>query len=147
MLTAGKEESIIRALSAHNVPVNRDWFFSSELRFEEAGARGVDALMALDERPSAILGAYGYITQGIIEQLDKLGLRVPEDISVVSMDDDPSPIHRSLDVAYIPSATSEICAEAIELLQKMMNAEQTPFACTVSLKTTFFEGETIGKAK
>ena len=148
ILTAGKEESIINALALRGISVNKEFFFSSELRFEEAGMRGVDALMALDERPSAILGAYGYITQGIIERLSQLGLRVPEDISVVSMDDDPSPIHRSLSVAYIPSATDEICAEAIDILKKMMNASDTaPYACAVELKTSFFEGETIGKCE
>ena len=102
--------------------------------------------MSIAEPPTAILGAYGYITQGILDALSERGLRVPEDISVVSMDNDPSPIHAQLDVACIPSDTERICAGAMQILREKLGTpapNEDPIC--IRLDTSFHEGETIGK--
>ena len=46
-------------------------------RFEEAGRDGARRLLALDERPTAIFCAYGYVTKGIIEEIEAHGLCIP----------------------------------------------------------------------
>ena len=139
----------MKAMEELGVVPKEKWFYTSKLRFEKAGMDGVDALLSAEnDRPTAILGAYGYITQGIIERLEQLSLRVPEDISVASLDGEPFPIHRTLDVSHLASITDEICEKTIEILQKMMDADgSAPYSCTLDLEAPFYEGDTIGRAR
>ena len=91
-LTEGKEKVIFDEMKRLGIEIKKEWFVLSRLRFEEAGRDGVEKIMSLPgEKPTAIIGAYGYITQGIISKLSELGLSVPDDISVISMDNVPSP--------------------------------------------------------
>lgn len=55
-------------------------------RFEQAGYTGAMQLLRSDDRPSAIIAMYDYIAIGVLRACDELGIRVPEDISVVGID-------------------------------------------------------------
>jgi LacI family transcriptional regulator len=145
-LTEGKEDFIISEMEAHGLEIRKEWFISSRSRFEDAGKDGVKQIMSLDgKKPSAMIGSYGYITQGIISALEEMGLSVPEDMSVISMDNDPFPIHHSLDVAHIPSATDELCAEAMKLLHCRIKNDRVNIAQSVNVDSCFIKGNTVKK--
>ena len=52
-----------------------------------AGYEAVDA--ALAERPTAVLAFSDHVALGVLARLDELGVRVPQDLSVVGFDDVP----------------------------------------------------------
>jgi DNA-binding LacI/PurR family transcriptional regulator len=56
---------------------------------QDIGYAGAETLLALDERPTAILGFSDAIARGVIGALEDKGLDVPGDISVVGFDDNP----------------------------------------------------------
>ncbi len=144
-LTAGQEDAVIRQMERLGLEVKKEWIISSRFRFEEAGRDGVEKIMALSgEKPSVILGAYGYITQGILSGLSDLGYSVPGDISVISMDNDPYPLHPTLDVAHIPSGIDEMCAEAMKFLyERIESSDSHSSPAFVELRSAFHEGNTI----
>lgn len=145
-LTEGKEDFIISEMKRLGMEIRKEWFISSRSRFEEAGKDGVRKIMSLTgKKPTAIMGAYGYITQGIIYALSEMGMSVPEDMSVISMDSDPFPIHPTLDVAHIPSATEEICAEAMKLLHLRIKNGNTNLSETINVDSCFIRGNSIKK--
>ncbi len=146
-LTEGKEKVIIGEMERLGLEINPNFFILSSKRFENAGKDGVPELMALKkcERPTAIIGAYGYITQGIISMLSEMGLSVPGDMSVISMDSDPFPIHPEIDIAHIPSETDTLCAEALKLLHERINAETTVFTTHIEVSSRFYKGNSIKK--
>lgn len=92
-----------------------------------------------------MFGAYGYITQGIIRELVAEGLRVPDDWSVISMDNDPYPLDDTLDVACIPSDVERICDCMLELLEARMQAQTAPLPCRTVLPASFYKGNSIQK--
>ena len=53
----------------------------------ESGYTGVKLLSARDEKPSAIIAANDLMALGVLECLEEMELRVPEDVSVIGFDD------------------------------------------------------------
>lgn len=146
--TVSRRERLLQQIAAHGLAADEALFYTSRHRFADAGRDGVAHLLSLPEPPTAILGAYGYITQGILDELAKRALRVPEDISVVSMDNDPCPIHPQLDVACIPSDTARICAGAMSILRdKLGSPSPNKDPIHIRLNASFHRGETIEKKK
>lgn len=115
-------------------------------RFEEAGRDGASRLLALQSVPTAIFGSYGYITRGIISELESRGISIPNDISVISMDNDPSQIHPHLSVSHIPSGTEKVCDRIMYALQKQIT-EKTFNADAIYVESDFYLGNTVSVAK
>jgi DNA-binding LacI/PurR family transcriptional regulator len=57
------------------------------------GASGFEALMALPDPPTAVLASTDMLAIGALRAAQRLGLRVPEDVSVVGFDDLPMAEH------------------------------------------------------
>jgi DNA-binding LacI/PurR family transcriptional regulator len=53
----------------------------------DAGLAAADALVELADRPTAVLAANDLVAVGVITRLTALGVRVPEELSVVGYDD------------------------------------------------------------
>ncbi len=147
-LVHSKAEVIKDEMQKLRMEISDEMFYTSRMRFEEAGKDGVRTFWNdLIEKPTAIFGAYGYITQGILSELNGMGLSVPEDVSVISLDNDPFPIHASLDVACIPSGIEEVCSEAMKLLRERIGSATPNAACHIRLESKFHEGNTITSYK
>ena len=147
-LTASRRKRILDLFRARGIEADECRFFTSRLRFADAGRDGVLHLFAGEEQPTAILGAYGYITQGILSALEERGLAIPNDVSVVSLDNDPSPLHPRLDVACIPSDTERICAGAMQILRERLGSprpNENPIR--IRLDASFHEGKTLARVK
>ncbi len=142
-LTVRKETNIRHLMTEFGIPPAPELFINSQERFEAAGIDGVDRLWSLSEKPTAIIGSYGYITKGILARLAELGVRVPEDVSVVSLNDDPPPLHDTLDVSTILTRTEHICDLVMEALLERIrtNAPNTPLH--IKIPPIFHQGSTI----
>lgn len=138
-----RKRAIMRELlAARGISLPKEYAISSRERFEAAGEDGVARLWALPERPTAIIGAYGYITRGILSALEARGVFVPRDVAVVSMDSDPSPLYPALDVACIPSGIEEVADTLVGLISARLHGKKRAPEAVV-LPTAFHEGETI----
>ncbi|MBS1180789.1 MAG: transcriptional regulator LacI family [Proteobacteria bacterium] len=79
-------EGYCRALKAHGLAVDPDYMHPGAWG-EEGGYSAVQKFMTLDKPPTAIFSANYQMTIGILEWMREHGLRVPEDIAIVSFDD------------------------------------------------------------
>ncbi len=82
-----KERQIgyLKALSDHGVLYDDALFISDENTFA-TGYKGGKQLLALKDRPTAIVTTNYDITVGLITAARELGVRIPEDVSVVGFD-------------------------------------------------------------
>ncbi|MBD3782175.1 MAG: LacI family DNA-binding transcriptional regulator [Micrococcales bacterium] len=80
-LTAFRE-----TMAAAGLAVVEDWILGSDWT-AEAAARDSAVLLSRAERPTAIVAASDEMAIGVRESARRLGVRVPEDLSVIGIDD------------------------------------------------------------
>lgn len=142
-LTESKRETLVGIMREMGLEARKEWTVTSLARFEDAGRDGVRRLLACRERPTAIIGAYSYITQGILQELRENGFSIPQDFSVISMDSDPAPLDPMLDVTCIPSGIELICQTALRVLRERMRTDDPNSPELIVLENEFHEGESV----
>lgn len=60
---------------------------STNKRYDEAGVQAADKLLALPSLPQLVFCAYDEIAYGLIDRLNEQGVRVPEDVEVIGIND------------------------------------------------------------
>lgn len=87
MSTADRRyEAYIKACQERGVPVHEPYVVRVPYKIEE-GQKAAENLMLTRPRPTAIVCANNFVALGCIRYLYSIGIRIPEDISVVSFDD------------------------------------------------------------
>ena len=66
---------------------NEPHYVRSDFMYEKGGYEGAVELMKYENKPTAIFCANDYMAIGALKALEDIGLKVPEDISVVGFDD------------------------------------------------------------
>ena len=100
----------------------------------EHGERSTDQVLAMDPRPTAIIAGGNQVLAGCIRSLHRHGIRIPDDISLVTCDEvDLSELHAP-PIASIARDTLRLGNTAAELLLERINGGEPR---TVLLPTTF----------
>ncbi len=83
--------------------------------FTLAVARRGMELVELDEQPSAIAAHNDIVAIELLDQLERQGLRVPEDISIVGFDDVPLASHARIELTTVHTDAVALGARGVEL--------------------------------
>ena len=140
----GKADLMRSIMVSQGMEFFPELFVCSRGRFAEAGREGARKLLSLEanKRPTAILGGYGYITQGIIAELEERGMSIPKDMSVISMNEDSLLMNHSVKVSYISSMTELACEEILRILGEHIGKKKCKGLETITVPTQFFVGNT-----
>ena len=76
-----------RRMEQAGLPVREEWLIHVDRYDSDSGRQGIEQLMALPKRPTALLGMNDMVAVGMLQGLWAHGIRVPEDISVMAFDD------------------------------------------------------------
>jgi LacI family transcriptional regulator len=79
-----------RALQEFNLPVDETLIHHGEYKSESGYVRTLHVMQHVNPRPTALFAGNNFIAVGVIRALSELGLRVPDDVSLVSFDDLPT---------------------------------------------------------
>jgi LacI family transcriptional regulator, galactose operon repressor len=119
-----RETGYRRALAAAGVPVDEDLIrvgaYDPEVSTESARS-----LLSRDDRPTAVFAANDLSAIATIETARELGLRVPEDLSVVGFDNIPESVLCTPPLTTVDQPIREMGRRAILLLIELMAGEQT----------------------
>ncbi len=79
---------LINALSEHNLKLHRT--YKSDKRFGKAGEECAKAFLKDKNRPDAVICAYDEIAFGFIHTVSKEGIKVPNDLAVMGINNVPT---------------------------------------------------------
>lgn len=116
-LTPGRERSLgyREALYAAGHPIDESLIVLGDFK-TESGYRLARALMALPQPPDSIFTANSLMAMGALKGLHDLGLRVPEDVALISFDDVPWAENLCPPLTAVNQPGYELGQQAVDLL-------------------------------
>lgn len=122
------------------------YVYESNYRFEKAGQDGVEQILKEKVDCTAFFCAYDNIAIGSIKQLKKIGFTVPDDYSVIGINNITTAEYMQTSLTTIDSNSDEICAIAWDLLQKKQSNKYYSSNKEVIIKCRLIVRESVGKA-
>jgi DNA-binding LacI/PurR family transcriptional regulator len=126
--TAGRAEAYRSALAEAGLPVE-DGLVETVEWGGNSGAQGMAQLLARRNPPTAVYAHSDEVALGAIRTIRRAGLRVPQDISVVGIDDHPLADLTDLTTVHQPVRAQG--ARTAEMLLKLLRGEPTDTAVVV----------------
>ena len=120
-LTGRKLAGFRSAAAGLGLEINPNDIFISEKRFAAIGSEAAEYFIKQTERPSAIIAAYDEVALGAIHTFADHGIRVPDDISIVGINDIPISSYANVPLTTVRTYSSEIIRLAVKLLLDRMN--------------------------
>lgn len=117
-LTTGKQEAF-EALAKEYDDINT-YIIKNNYRFEQCGKQGITELLNKTDKCTAVICAYDNVAFGAIRQLKKSGYNIPNDISVVGMDNISTAEFSETSLSTIDASPNEICMLAWDLVEKKL---------------------------
>ncbi len=113
-----------QALSASNTAVDVDIIAAGDFTYV-SGMQAAERLMQSSNPPTAIFASNDDMAAGAITTLHRLGLRVPEDVSVVGFDDTATASAIWPPLTTIRQPIREMANAAIQTLERMVGQDET----------------------
>lgn len=115
------------ALINHKIPFNESLIVGKDFG-EENGYTSTKALWKLTRKPTAIFALNNLIALGVMRAAAELGINIPEDISLLSFDEQPYSAFLSCPLSTIEQKRENIAGLAVQNLLKFINrtTEETP---------------------
>lgn len=138
-----REAGYRRALVAAGLRVDESLVRDGGYQEDRSAEVALD-LLAGPDRPTAVFAANDSSAVGVLRSAAALGLRVPEDLSVVGFDDVPQAATTTPPLTTVAQPLVELGSHAVEMLLAMLRGEQT--SDHVRLPTTLRVRQSTGPA-
>jgi DNA-binding LacI/PurR family transcriptional regulator len=113
-----------QALQTVGLPCQDDYVYVGDTFTDAGGYAGMQTLLALPERPTAIFAASDVIALGAIRAVQDSGLRVPDDVSIVGFDDIPLARDIAPGLTSVRIPVIELGVSAGTLLMSLIRGEE-----------------------
>lgn len=113
-----KAEYFKKALENNRIYSNRSFYAESDERFENGGYEAIKTLIESNCTPTAVIAAYDKMAIGAMKYLNEKGLSVPDDISIIGMDNISDSAYSAVPITTIGLNLDELSHEAVELVFK-----------------------------
>lgn len=124
--TASVAQFFREAVEKQGLPVQEEYMYIADARFEQIGHAAALQILEQQEKPTAILAAYDEVAIGLVSALMQHGVRVPEDISVMGINNIPSAAHAQIPLTTVDTFSAEQYATAVDVLYDRIQDENRP---------------------
>lgn len=134
-LTVTKQNTFISCMKKANLFCSENNIYVFKARFEDIGYLAAEEMFKQNTLPTAVICAYDEIALGFIRRLKEKGLSVPDDMSVVGMNNIPMAAYASTPLTTVHFFEKEQAKIAVELLyNKIFEKTETVQHVTVQHK-------------
>lgn len=127
--------------------VRPEFLFCEKIRFEDAGYSAMEKIYALDDKPTVIFCSYDNIALGAIQNIRLHGNNVPEDFSVVGIDDIPIASHYNVSLTTIHTNLDSLSDMAVDLMFKKIDNKFYLLHQKISLRSELIVRNTVKNLK
>jgi len=142
-LTHSKENYFYRAMNKLELEVNKNLVIISENRFEYAGYSSMEKLFNNKQLPTAILAAYDYIAIGAMHSIQSRGLKIPDDISIIGMDDIEEAAYLNPPLTTIKTFNQDACDLALNIIFKKISNPYFKTKQKIQLQSTLIKRNSV----
>lgn len=118
----GYQEGLLES----GIPIRSDYMVESEMSME-GGMKSIVPLLDLPDPPTAVMAVSDTIASGIISQCHRLGVKVPDELSVVGYNDEPLAKHTTPALTTVGLPLAEIGKTAADLLIQRLSQPDLPW--------------------
>lgn len=141
--TIGKRNLVMRAVKEIYGSVNEDYFITAPERFERAGYLGALDLIHNGKLPKAVICAYDRVAVGAMRAFSEYGLRMPEDVAIIGIDDAPSSAYTTPSLSSISHEVENTCKAVATSLMARIKGEEFEEEITIPCKLILRESSKI----
>lgn len=142
-LTTDKSKNFRDAMES--IGLNCPYVIESQYRFERAGVDGVGQLLEREADCTAIICAYDNIALGAIKELKMQGYRIPEDFSIIGMNNISVAPYMETSLSSIGVNADEVCMIAWDLLSKKIHNNFYRSNQQITLQGRLIVRESVGR--
>ncbi len=125
-MMAGRDrlEGYRKALATHRIPLDERLIVEGDFT-EEGGMRGMESLLAVEPRPTAVFVASDTMAMGTLRTIRGAELRIPDDIAVVGFDDLPQAAFMDPPLTTVRQPIERMGRLAVEILIAHLDASHS----------------------
>jgi LacI family transcriptional regulator len=121
----------LRALDEFGVPYRPEWRFENA-HYEEGGEEMARRFLSLTERPTGICIVNDYVAFAFMVDITRAGVRVPDEISIVSHDNQPIASRCPVPMTAVSHPAERIASAVVEmLLERLDGFDGAPRTVTI----------------
>lgn len=139
-------QGCLRALNAAGLPVEGHPVFWGDFS-HDSGYSGLVNLMNLPDPPTAVFCANDVIAIGALDACEKLGVRVPADLSVMGVDDVPMASWSMISLTTVRQSIERIGTLAAQRIVARIRGQADPSPVNDILPTSVITRRTTGAAR
>jgi LacI family transcriptional regulator len=133
------------ALKANNLPVDESIIVGDDYT-RENGYLQTRFLFSMENPPTAIFALSNMISLGVIKATGEMGLKIPDNISLISFDEQPYSAFLGTPMSTVEQKKSEMGQLAVDVLLKYIsNEDYRNKAVHITLKTNLIIRDSVRK--
>lgn len=114
----------LAALKQYNLEIDKEKYIISTSSTAESGVAALQQLWELPEKPDALFSASDYTLIGAVQELRRMGIKIPEEVAVVGFSNEPFTKYLELPISSVdqtPLAMGKAAAQVF--INKIKNEE------------------------
>lgn len=111
------------AVKQNGLVYEKEYTYIIDARFEQIGHMAALEILKQKNRPTAVVAAYDEVALGLISTLSHNGIRVPEDLSVMGINNIPSGAHAQIPLTSVDTFSEEQYKTAVDILFDKISTE------------------------
>lgn len=142
-LSNSRMDVFLGLMKEKGIEVNKKWIQVSKERFEACGYELMSNILKSKEIPRAVFGAYNDIAIGAMKAICEYGLKIPDDISIVGVDNIRASSYTNPGLTTVAGPVEEMGRIVVKLLMKKIKNAKFDVIQNVKLSPRLVERNSV----